>query len=85
MTKRHVLTPDRWVSVDAGLVRDLDGNQLGAVQTYSVNHVKGWTYTRGNDEQRVGIYDRRDAAIAALVADPSCPTPGPNRYDRPAR
>ena len=31
-----------------------------------------------------GLYATRDAAVAALLADPLTPTGGPNLFDRPA-
>lgn len=74
--KRHVLTPSRWVSVEDGVVRDLDGNTLGVV-----TKAGSWLY-QPNGSLFIGEAPTQTAAIAALLADPSCPTPGPNRYDR---
>jgi hypothetical protein len=79
--KRHVLTRDRWVSVEDGTVRDLDGNLLGGVERFTT----GWDYRPACYRSRWAdaAYGNRAAAIVALLADPSCPTPGPNRYDKP--
>lgn len=73
-----VATADRWVSVEDGTVRDLDGNILGTVERIP----GGWGY-RPAGGFRYGPYPTQRAALASLLADPRTPTPGPNRYDRP--
>lgn len=83
--KQFVYLPDRTVTVEDGTVRDLDGNELGHVG----RNAPGWDYwvfgPDGGPAAHYGGYETRNAAVAALLTDPACPEPGPNRYDRPAR
>lgn len=78
--KRHVYAPQRTVTVEdgTGKVEDLDGNLLGDVEQVG----RSWAYYLRNEAWAVGPYATRDAAVFALVADPSCPAGGPNLYDR---
>jgi hypothetical protein len=91
--KRHVFvhSAERFVTVEHGrsteagysnvethLVRDLDGNELGTVTRLTATD---WRY-RPAGGLRYGPYRTQRDAIAALLADSHCPTPGPNRYDR---
>lgn len=78
--KRRVFLPsaDRFVTVEDGTVRDLDGNELGEVGRFD-----GLWFFTPLGALRYSPYRTRAGALAALLADPSCPTPGPNRYDRP--
>jgi hypothetical protein len=75
--KRRVYLPERTVTVEDGTVRDLDGNLLGVLRKVGY----GWQYC--NDIGVIlGVAPLQAAALAALLADSRCPTPGPNRYDR---
>lgn len=78
--KRHQFVPsaDRWVSVEDGTVRDLDGNELGNVG----RNPPHWAYWTSDGSSHYGGYPTQGAALADLLTDENCPTPGPNRYDR---
>lgn len=91
MPKRHVFAPtaDRWVSVEDGVVRDLDGQMLGEIRRESDSpspHLRNcWSYKPAGSAFRYCPFRTQRDAVAALLVSPLCPTPGPNRYDRPAR
>ena len=94
MPKRHVFVPaaSRWVTVaygndpEVGIVHDLDGNWLGRVEWARREFgPRSWAYLPRNAPPWRGPFDTRGDALAHLLVDRYCPTPGPNRYDRPAR
>lgn len=79
--RRRVFVPtaDRFVTVETGTVRDLDGNTLGYVDRGRSGY---WVYRPFDSAPNQHAMTSRADALVALLSDPSCPTPGPNRYDR---
>lgn len=78
--KRHVFVPaaGRFVSVEDGTVRDLNGTVLG----YVTKSAGAWEYVTPDGEGSECECPTQAYALSQLLRDPSCPTPGPNRYDR---
>lgn len=83
--KRHVYLPSRTVTVEDGVVRDLDGNTLGWVGRDTSFQGDPWNYSPPVDAGGAyGPYRTQRAALTGLLADQRTPIGGPNLFDRPA-
>jgi len=73
-----VASAHRYVTVEDGTVRDLDGNELGFVGAGQGN----WFHRPAGSDTPWGPWLKQSDALAALLRNPLTPAPGSNRYDK---